>query len=220
MISYLTHTIQKETGMWFSILPKNNHFPHAPWWHWKDGVQEGWMFNPSAELVAFLIHRSSEQSEAYQIGWSAIEIAINHVMNVKEMDRHQINNYQRLLKVWGMHEAMTNSKLSYSLTDITNKIISLAEHCVARKVFECSIGYKPLPLDFIDCPEHPLCEKFGDLVEKNLNYYVEKLADEGVWDVSWDWESYPEEFAVARRYWKGILTVDRYKILNSFGLLQ
>jgi len=102
MISYLTHTIQKETGMWFSILPKNNHFPHAPWWHWKDGVQEGWMFNPSAELVAFLIHRSSEQSEAYQIGWSAIEIAINHVMNVKEMDRHQINNYQRLLKVWGM----------------------------------------------------------------------------------------------------------------------
>jgi hypothetical protein len=219
MISYLAKTNQKETGMWFSVLPDNNQFPHALWWHWKEGVQESWMFNPSAELAAFLVHWSSEQSETSQIGWSAIKKAINRLMNANAMDRHEINNFQQLLKILNMYETMFNSKLQYSLTDVSNKIMSLAEFCVDRDVSGWSTGYKPLPLDFIDNSEHLLCEKFGDLIEHNLNFYVESLSDEGTWDISWDWGSYPEEFAVARRHWKGILAVNRYKILKSFELL-
>lgn len=219
MVTYLANTYQKETGMWFTVLPENNQYPHAPWWHWKEGVQDNWMFNPSAELAAFLIHWSPEQSETAEIGWVAIEKALHHLFHVDEMDKHEINNYQRLLGVLNSHKTTFSSQFSYSLGEVSDKIMALAEHCVERDVALWSTGYKPLPLDFIDNPDHPLCEKFGDLIEQNLNFYVEKLSEEGTWDISWEWGSYPEEFAVARRYWKGILAVDRYKILKAFGRL-
>ncbi|MGM7681243.1 hypothetical protein ACSVDA_03725 [Cytobacillus sp. Hm23] len=46
------------------------------------------------------------------------------------------------------------------------------------------------------------------------------MSDEGIWDLSWSWESYEEQFETARNYWKGILVVDRYNKLKKFGLLE
>ena len=96
LISYLINTPQIEPGMWPSVLPENNQFPHAPWWEWKEGIQKSWMFNPSAELAAFLVIWSEEKSRASHIGWYSIKKAINHLMNCSEMDMHEINNYQML----------------------------------------------------------------------------------------------------------------------------
>ncbi|HWO78259.1 MAG TPA: hypothetical protein VNM69_20530 [Bacillus sp. (in: firmicutes)] len=219
MISYLVNTYDKETGMWASVLPETNQYPHAPWWHWEEGVQEKWMFNPSAELAAFLVHWSSEESETSEIGWSAIEKAIDRLMKANEMERHEINNYQQLIKIMNLHKTTFNTRFHYSLSEVSNKVMSFVEKSVEWDASEWSTGYKSLPLDFIDSPEHPLSEKFSDLIEQNLNFYIETISDEGTWDISWNWGGYPEEFAVSRRYWKGILTVNRYKLLKSFGYL-
>jgi hypothetical protein len=220
MISYLINTNDIETGMWASVLPKNNDYPHAPWWHWQEGVQANWMFNPSVELAAFLVHWSSEQSKAGEIGWISIRKAINHLMNKTEMDRHEINNFLQLIKIIKLNESTFNAKLQYSLNSVFEKIMVLAEQCVDKDISTWTKGYKALPLDFIDSPKHPLCERFDPLVEQNLNLYVEQMSDEGIWDISWSWGSYPEEFEVARRYWKGILAVNRYKQLKAFGYLE
>lgn len=219
MISYMVNTIQRETGMWLSSLPENNQFPHAPWWHWTEAVQENWMFNPGAELAGFLVHWSSEQSVASKLGWLSIEKAINRLMNAAEMDKHELNNYQQLLKVMTSYKSTFNSKFTFSLTDVSKKIAELVLLCVERDVSAWSTGYKTLPLDFIKNPNHSLSKEFGDLMEQNLNLYIESLTEEGTWDISWEWGSYPEEFAIARRQWKGILTVERYKVLKSFAVL-
>ncbi|MCM3705200.1 MULTISPECIES: hypothetical protein [Cytobacillus] len=217
MISYLVNTIDIETGMWDSVLPENNEFPHAPWWHWHEGVQENWMFNPSVELAAFLVHWSTEQSNAAEIGWNTIAKAVNHIMNKSEMDKHEINNYQQLIKIIKPHESIFDNKIQYPLKSVSEQILMLAEKCVDKDISTWSEGYKPLPLDFIDNPYHPLCETFGSLIEENLNMYIKQMSDEGIWDISWSWGSYPEEFEIARRYWKGIIAVNRYKQLKAFG---
>ncbi|MGM7681245.1 hypothetical protein ACSVDA_03735 [Cytobacillus sp. Hm23] len=49
------------------------------------------MFNPSSELAAYLVHWSSEIDEAAEIGWNSIQKAVNHLMDQKEMGRHEIN---------------------------------------------------------------------------------------------------------------------------------
>ncbi|SFL70729.1 hypothetical protein SAMN04487943_103207 [Gracilibacillus orientalis] len=214
MLSYLTKTCNESTCMWPSVLPENNQHPHAPWWHWKEGVQDNWMFNPSAELAGFLVHWSTDNSEKAQLGWTVIQKAIDHLMNSHEMDSHEINNYQQLLKMITVHADKNLQR------DVSDKINTLIEKCVDRDVSAWSTGYKPLPLDFIDGPDHPLCEKLGDLVEQNLDFYIEQLSEEGTWGIPWEWGSYPEAFAVARRNWIGILLIDRYKIFKTFGLLD
>lgn len=220
MISYLVNMNDKETGMWPSVLPENNQYAHAPWWHWREDVQLDWMFNPSAELAGFLVHWSPENSESSQIGWASIQKAIDHLMNLNDMDSHEINNFQQLTKIMKEKESTFNTKINYSLNQVSEQILLLAERCVERDVSEWTTGYKALPLDFIDNPEDPLCGKLGDIVQDNLKLYVEQLSDEGTWDISWEWGSYPEEFAVARGYWKGILVLKRYKILKSFGYIK
>lgn len=37
------------------------------------------------------------------------------------------------------------------------------------------------------------------LIICNLNFYIDQLSNEGIWDISWSWGSYPDEFAVTRR---------------------
>jgi hypothetical protein len=206
--------------LWPSIHPANNEYPHAPWWHWEEGVQKNWMYNPSVELAALLIHWTNEESKASEIGWKVIGKAVNYLMKVDEMDRHQINNYQQFMKIVKEYEPTFNAKSSYTWEEVSNKIFTLVEDCIEKDVASWSTGYKPLPLDFIDSPEHPLAEKLSDLVEQNLQFYIDNLLEEGVWDISWEWASYPNEFAIARRNWMGILTVDRYKILRNFDCLE
>ncbi|MCT2534431.1 hypothetical protein NC661_15300 [Aquibacillus koreensis] len=220
MLAYLVDSNDRETGMWPSVLPGNNQFPHAPWWHWSEGVQNNWMFNPGVELAAYLIHWSPEQSEAAAIGWSSIEKAIQRLQRVTEMDWHEIHNYQRLIKVLRGKEETVNHKLAYSLKDITDKVSLLIMSSVERDVTAWSTGYKPLPLDFMDSPEDPLSIEFGSLIEQNLHFYVDSLSNEGTWEIPWDWGSYPEAFTVAKRYWQGIMLVRRFMTFQAFGYLQ
>ncbi|QKE76192.1 hypothetical protein HPK19_25200 (plasmid) [Arthrobacter citreus] len=219
MVDYLINTNNIETGMWDSVLPETNEFPHAPWWHWQDGVQENWMFNPGVELAAFLIHWSEDKSEAAEIGWNSIEKAVHYFMNKNEMDRHEIKNYQQLIKIIKPHESTFEHRTHYSLNNLSEKILDFAEKCVDKDVSTWIQGYKALPLDFIDEPGHPLCARFGHLVEKNLDFYIQQINEDGVWDISWSWGSYPEYFETARHYWKGILAVNRYKQLKAFAYL-
>ncbi|MFS0593319.1 hypothetical protein AB1L05_17200 [Cytobacillus horneckiae] len=220
MLSYLKNTCDMETGMWTTIMPENNDYPHAPWWHWQEGVQENWMYNPDVELAAFLVHWSNDGSKAAEVGWSSIQKALNYLMNKTEMDKHEINNFQKLVKLIKPFESIFNARFDYSLDQVSGKINGLAENCVDKDVENWSRGYAALPLDFIESPQDLLCKRLSSLVEKNLALFVKELDDEGVWDISWSWGSYPDSFAIARQYWKGILAVDRYRKLKAFGYLE
>lgn len=220
MLTYLVSTYQNETGMWFSSVPENNDYPHAPHWYWKEGVQDNWMFNPGAELAGFLIYWSSEESVAAQIGWASTEKAITRLMDCHEMDRHEINNYQKLIEILKEHESTFRDTVGYSLQDLSEKIIGLAERSVERDASVWGTGYYALPLDFNDNPADPLYENFRELIDQNLTYYMKQMSDEGTWDITWNWSNYPEEFQVARRYWQGILAVDRYKKFQAFGCFE
>ena len=220
MVSYLISTNHMDTGMWDTVLPENNQYPHAPWWHWQENIQENWMFNPGVELAAFLVHWSSEKSESAEIGWSSIGKAVNYLMNKSEMDRHEINNFQQLIKIIRPHESNFEDRTGYSVEVVSEKILDLAEKCVDKDPSTWINGYNALPLDFIDKPDHPLCLRFGQLIERNLELYLEQTTNDGLWDITWSWGSYPEHFEVAKEYWKGILAVNRYKQLKAFGYLE
>ncbi|WP_235832975.1 hypothetical protein [Gottfriedia acidiceleris] len=219
MIEYLVQTNDRESGMWDSVLEDTNDYPHAPWWHWTEGVQENWMFNPGVELAAFLVHWSTVKSGSAEIGWHSIENAVKHLMQKNEMDRHEINNYQQFIKIIEPYKELLELRTQRSLESISTKILDLAEKCIAKDVSNWGTGYKPLPLDFIDHPSHPLSERFGHLIEKNLDFYVQQINKDGVWDISWSWGSYPKHFEIARQQWMGVLAANRYKQFKAFGYL-
>ena len=41
--------------MWPAVLPENNEYPHAPWWHW----EPGWSSNGCLTPVSNWLHTLS-----------------------------------------------------------------------------------------------------------------------------------------------------------------
>ncbi|WP_237718764.1 hypothetical protein [Alkalibacillus haloalkaliphilus] len=219
LTQYLTNLPQIEPGMWPSVTPENNNYPHAFWWKWQEGAQQFWQFNPSVELAAMLIHWSPQDSKSAQIGWQTIKLAVEHLMTAPQMDTHEIQNFQQCIKLMRPFEQTFNQVINYQLHDVSEKVMQLAEQSIEQDPAGWGEGYQTLPLNYITNPEHPLCNRLGNLVEKNIELYINEMTSEGIWDISWDWEGFDQEFAVARRQWQGILAVDRFKILRNFGCL-
>ncbi|WP_010093214.1 hypothetical protein [Ornithinibacillus scapharcae] len=219
MVNYLVNHYQSDKGMWASVLPENNDFPHAPWWHWTEGAEEKWSYNPTVELAAYLIHWSDMESLASEIGWNTINRAVNYLMDQENMDRHELNNFQQMIKIIETYRTTFQYKINVPFARLREKVEQLAYECINKDVSTWNSGYEPLPLDFIDNPNETLCKRLGELIETNLQFYIDNMIENGIWDISWEWGSYPEEFEKARTYWKGILAVNRYKQLRAFGRL-
>ncbi|WP_176481895.1 hypothetical protein [Paucisalibacillus globulus] len=220
MLFYLVNSYNEDKGKWASVLPEFNEYPHAPWWHFEEGLEERWSYNPSVELAAFLVHWSDAETKFAQIGWDSLKKAVTYLMNQEEMDKHEINNFQVFIKIIKPYKSTLKEKTGYSYEVVFEKIVELAYQCMNKDISSWDSGYVPLPLDFIDNPESPLYERVGSLVAENLNFYKEQMSEYGVWDISWVWDRYPIEFEKARIYWKGILAVERYKTFKAFGYLN
>lgn len=82
------------------------------------------------------------------------------------MDKHEINNFQQLIKIIRPHELSFEARTKYPLQVVSEKIMDFAEKCVDKDTSTWIHGYNALPLDFIDHPDHPLCLRFGQLLEK------------------------------------------------------
>lgn len=218
LVGYLCRT-QRPTGMWPAVLPENNAFPHAPWWEWEPGVEESWMFNPSVELAAYLIHWSPPASSAAEQGWKTVGRALQRLMNCTDMDMHEISNYLSFSDLMKPRAVELEERTGYLLTDVERKLSELAAAAVEMDVSQWSRGYKALPLTYIEGPNSFLCEVFGDLVDENLDFYAEQVDENGLWPIAWEWTDYPNEFAIAKRYWQGIIALERYRILRAFGRL-
>ena len=216
LVSYLIGTPQVQPGMWASVLPETNDYPHAPWWHWEEDVQKTWMFNPSVELAAMLIHWAPAGSEGAGLGWESLRHALRRLMTAREMEWHELQSYQRCLEMLAPERTEFDAEMEYSFDQAAAKVHCLVLAVIDRDVSNWGSGYKPLPLDFIRSPDHPLYGELRELVHQNLRFYLDQKNGEGLWNISWSWGQSPEEFAVASRYWQGILAVERHKILSNF----
>ncbi|WP_226579651.1 hypothetical protein [Halobacillus litoralis] len=219
VISYLMNTYDPETGMWPSVIPEVNDFPHAPWWHYKEGIQSQWMFNPSAELAGFLVDWSAIGSEASELGWHSIVRAVERLMAADDMDFHEVLCYQQLLSILSRYKSRLQTESLYTFSLIESHIYDLTEACVEMEPSKWGRSYSALPLDMIDGPQHPFYEKFPDLVRENAKFYMNTLLDEGVWDITWDWGDHSESYVLAKRQWQGVVAVNRYKKMKVMGWL-
>ncbi|NLM54188.1 MAG: hypothetical protein GX195_04565 [Firmicutes bacterium] len=218
LVEYLCQT-QGEDGLWPAVMPATREYPHAPWHEWTEGAKEQWMFNPSVELAACLVHWSQPGSRAAAQGWQTIQLAATRLVGCDVMDMHEISNYIAVAELMAGREAEFRQQTGYGLAEIQQKLADLAVAAVDPDVSKWAQGYRALPLTFVQGPDSFLCAAFGDLVQENLAFYAEQADENGLWPVTWEWAAYPNEFAAAKRWWQGIIALERYQALRAFGWL-
>jgi len=110
-------------------------------------------------------------------------------------------------------------KTGRTLEAVQGKLRKLALAAVNPDASQWASGYQALPLTFVHSPTSFLCSALGSLVEQNLAFFAETADENGLWPVTWQWAAYPQEFAVAKRWWQGIIALERYRIFQAFAWL-
>jgi hypothetical protein len=70
-------------------------------------------------------------------------------------------------------------------------------------------------------PESLFADVLAGPVATTLDYEIEHQQSDGGWDPNWSWQgAYPAEWEIARREWRGELTLKTLRSLRAYGRIE
>lgn len=194
---------------WFAVIPAVNEFPHAPWWDFdlnkNQTIIDTHWGNPSAEIIAYLWNFRSMIPN-----WD-LEPLLEHATHFFEnlstfSSEHEIYCYLHL------YHFCPNKYRQRLKTNLQKAVKSL----VVTDETQWNT-YVPQPVHFLLYPEDT--EQWFNVtdIHKNLLYLREKLKQEKILSPNWEWGTYPQYWAEAKKIWAAKLTLRALKTLKQFS---
>lgn len=180
-------------GVWQTVLPSNNDYPRAPWWTYAP-ESAIWGYNPTAALLGYMARTSfTLESEIHQ--------ALNSFFSRSITDMHELRLFIDLCD--------DLAYIDWNLSEIDQMQSKLLQDCQAliEPDYEKWSGYVCRPSQLIKLVLPPYLDALRGLVEQEKDYLRKTVNADGTWDVSWEWGQFPEQFAVAKNWWKANLII-------------
>jgi hypothetical protein len=216
-LKYLLATFDASTKVWRVIPVDANEFPHAPWWHDKDGslarTFNDFLVIPRAELVGLLHHY-------------ATLVPLQWLTDVTESTVACIETIEKFGTGGGddLHYAITLAETT-ELPErfrarLAARIRSVTPNVVARDPQKWS-SYCITPLKLAPSPRSLAADLLENVLPLNLDHQIEHQTAEGTWEPTWSWGNlYPDAWAQAKLEWRGSLTLDTLTTLRAFGRIE
>ena len=187
LTDYLLRT--NESGKWKALIPGNDEYPHAPWWHYRK-EEEFWGYNPGAALLGFLARTGTLLEEE-------IRQALACFLNQTDVEMHELPRFLDLytdLRALGWDGAELPA-VKEKLTQDLNKLVVTDPARWSEYVLRPSMVFTAENREF-----H---EPFAAAIRQEQVWLLEHGEEDGSWEIAWQWGQYPEAFALAREWWKG-----------------
>ena len=197
---------------WAVTVESNNHYPHAPWWHTESASTCHTDYNGTAQIAGFLIRYAPHESEAFALGVRVAREAIAALNPQTLLDSHTCACYLRmaqLIEKAGAQELFAFDELKDKLR---RSIHSLIETDTQKWG-----GYVCRPSRFISGRGSEYYADNREIAEYECGFLADTQLEDGSWPVTWSWEKYPEEWAVAKNWWKGQIILENLLYLKGFG---
>ena len=206
---------QKEE--WQFCTPSSREFPHAPWWGMSE--EEAKEENPGVtnKVAGLLLELCQPEDSLYQTALRVAQRSFPVFMQLPPKGEREVEGYALLLPHWiRLGVAPDPEKAIRRMLEIGNAVI---ERDPSRWP-----DYVPRPSSVISTPESPLYPMNQEIVEQELDYLIDTLSTNGVWEPNWTWyntiELYPEAYAISRNWWRSILAIGHLSFLRAFGRLE
>jgi hypothetical protein len=206
-LSFLKNNFNAGDLRWPAFPLEANQDPHAVWWHFNEGedlcgAEKNWGL-PSAEILGILLKHDPD-NESWQ---RCFEKAVDRLESVyPKMDISEASAYSK------MYEFLDTPRRIL----IQDKLFGILEAIIESDESRWT-DYSAKPLMYIQSPQSPLYPPFKELIQKNLDWEIDKQTPEGCWVPNWQWYRDESSWPEARDEWKGYLTVERLVILKRFG---
>ncbi len=198
---------------WHFTVPTNNAFPHAPWWTFSAENNRASGFHATGALAGYILRCGDNKNPAYSRALAASRGIVDQISARQAGDIHEVGAYAAWLP--GARAA----NLDFDLDQIEKIVSDMVNEAIERDPKKW-VRYAMRPSQYITGPESLYYPGNEDIVQAELDYLIDTRFPHGVWDISWEWGAYPDEFAIARRWWQGNRAAGTVALLRAFGRMD
>lgn len=209
-LGYLAGAYDNSAGKWHPMTAGVNAYPHAPWWHvdvqtGHNALDRDWP-NPTAEIIGYLNVYQGRDGRLPNIH----DRLVTHIAQADTMESHALACYVRAYG-WLPQEIQ-----SY----IYPHVVRLLRPTIHPAPAEWQNAYVPTALDYVHTPASPFFAEIADLIDIQLDQWCQHVLHHGLWQPTWQWGQYAEEWPTAQMWWTGKITVERVITLERFGRIM
>ncbi|MDA3931375.1 MAG: hypothetical protein PF513_01415 [Tenericutes bacterium] len=206
LIKYFINTEHKENWIFYFRIPSNNDYPRAPWWHYtnKNKIED---YNPTASILGFLYKYMDEDHPKYKEIEDALDNAINYLINNDIKNMHELTCFNEL------YEYICEG---IDCTIIHKRLLELNTLAIETDSHKWFTSYSAKPTQVFVSMHSPGAIEMIELVHKEFTLSLEHRNEDGVFDITWDWQQYPTEFEKAKREWMGIIALKTLRVAKEY----
>ncbi|MFZ3069659.1 MAG: hypothetical protein WA110_00850 [Anaerolineaceae bacterium] len=198
MLDYLFR--ERPDGTWKTLIPSNNLHPHAVWWHYENEENATWGYNPTAALLGYLYRLGGDDG-------GAIDNALDYFLLEAEPNMHELPLFIDLYQ-----DLRTGGWSSDDLERLKGKIQKdLARILVGDPARWSEYVLRPSTVFTVGNREFQA--PFAEAIKAEKEFIHDTCQEDGTWDITWNWSQYPQEYLIAREWWKADLIIKYSRFL-------
>lgn len=215
ILDYLASGKDMEGDYWLGNIRSNNDYPHAPWWHMGNESASHDSFNPSAGLAGFALCHGKKDSDLYRRCERMAKAGGEYLLQSKEINMHVLNCLIALVEY--CRQAQIEDL--FDIEAATKQLVELVQRTVTRDTASWATAYVCKPSQFLHTPESIFYPGNQELAAYECEFIRSTRNKEGVWDITWGWADYPQEWEISRNWWKGHVALKNMRYLYHFKAL-
>lgn len=157
---------------------------------------------------------AERDSEAFKLGLRVVKEAITALSPKDLQDMHTCACYIRMkeyIEKANMTELISYEELSQKLHQAVNKLI-----CKDTSQWG---GYVCKPSAFLTSKDSEYYLDNKEIADYQCKHIIHTQLEDGSWDITWNWEDYPDEWAISKNWWKGQVIIENLLYLKGFGVI-
>jgi hypothetical protein len=188
---------------WTNTVPTNNDYPGAPWWNYNEETNRT-DYNPNACLVGFALAYAEADSTLYE---TAVRLARKAA--AVYLDGGLLNDMHRALCYVRLMEYCEKAKVVdvIDIAALKTRLLEQVRASITQNTAEWETGYICKPSQFFNSRESIFYADNKRLAEYECEYIEKTQLADGSWNIPWNWNKYPEEWAISKNWWKGYCAI-------------
>ncbi len=216
ILSYLDNCPHYKDGIWMGTIPTNNHFPHAPWWSYNDEMLAHWRYNPTACLAGFILLFADGQSSLYQRAEQIARETVKWYMSEPLLE--SMHESLCFIRLWQYCKRAGKTDL-FDMDQFEHKLRMQVKGTITQDRASWKTDYICKPSQFFHTKESIFYGDNMEIAEYETEFIISTINKEGAWDISWNWNSYPDEWPVSRLWWKAGQVLVNLRYLKGMDCL-
>ena len=204
ILRYLASGQDFDGHFWQNTVCSNNDYPHAPWWHTESSSSCHNGYNPSACLAGFIIRFADRGAALYPLGCRIAKEACHAYIEQGLLnDMHTAACYIRLLEY--CREAAVLDL--FDISALTEQLRRQVRHSITQNMADWDVHYGCKPSQFFNAKSSLFYLDNQATADYECQHIANTQLEDGSWNIPWNWNGYPEQWAIAKNWWKsnGIL---------------